>query len=132
MRLIAAGVLERHPGLAIQLVHGGGFFPYQAGRLRHARTVRPELVESPHDPWAFLDQIWFDVITHDAAALAYLVSRVGLDRVVMGTDLPFDMAIPESNGWLAAGLGDDEMAAVAERNPRQLFKRLGNDRQEER
>src|SRR5262245_9015761 len=42
-RLICAGTLDRHPGVELVLLHGGGYFPYQAGRLRHARTVRPEL-----------------------------------------------------------------------------------------
>ena len=40
-RLICAGVLDRHPKLRLVLVHAGGYLPYQAGRLRHARTVRP-------------------------------------------------------------------------------------------
>ena len=49
-RLIAAGVLDRHPDLRVVVLHAGGFLPYQAGRLRHARTVRPELAASPADP----------------------------------------------------------------------------------
>ena len=30
---------ERHPTLAIVLAHGGGYFPYQLGRLDHAYRV---------------------------------------------------------------------------------------------
>ncbi|MGI0128765.1 MAG: amidohydrolase family protein, partial [Thermoplasmata archaeon] len=68
-RLICAGTLDRHPKARIVLVHSGGYFPYQAGRLRHARTVRPELSQSPADPWAYIGQLVFDTITHDALAL---------------------------------------------------------------
>lgn len=120
-RLICAGVLDRHPDVEVVLVHAGGYFPYQAGRLRHARTVRPELAESPDDPWAYLDRIWFDVITHDQAALGYLVERVGPGRVVMGTDLPFDMAPPEAMRMLTDAVDEDTAARIAETNPAVLY-----------
>jgi aminocarboxymuconate-semialdehyde decarboxylase len=41
-RLIVTGVLDRHPGLCLLLVHAGGYMPWQAGRLRHAATVHEE------------------------------------------------------------------------------------------
>jgi aminocarboxymuconate-semialdehyde decarboxylase len=120
-RLISAGVLDRHPGLQIVLVHGGGYFPYQGGRLRHARTVRRELADSPEDPWAYLDRIWFDIVTHDSAALRYLVDRVGAGRVVVGTDLPFDMALPEPMRMLAEAVDEDTAVRIAEANPAALY-----------
>jgi aminocarboxymuconate-semialdehyde decarboxylase len=120
-RLICAGVLDRHPGLRLVLVHAGGFFPWQAGRLRHARTVRPELASSPTDPWSYLPQLWFDPITHDRDALAYLVAKVGAGNVVMGTDLPFDMATPEPVRELRAATDEDAAAAITELNPASLY-----------
>jgi aminocarboxymuconate-semialdehyde decarboxylase len=120
-RIICAGVLDRFPGLTLVLLHGGGYFPYHAGRLRHARTVRPELAGSPPDPWAYLDRLMFDTITHDRQALEYLVSRVGADRVVMGTDLPFDMASPEPICTLQDAAGARKARRIAERNPAALY-----------
>jgi aminocarboxymuconate-semialdehyde decarboxylase len=120
-RLMAAGVLDRHPELQIVLVHGGGYFPYQGGRLRHARTVRTELAGAPEDPWAYLGRIWFDIVTHDAAALGYLVERVGAGRVVVGTDLPFDMALPEPMRLLADAVDAETAAQIAEGNPAELY-----------
>jgi aminocarboxymuconate-semialdehyde decarboxylase len=122
-RLISAGVLDRHPELQIVLVHGGGYFPYQGGRLRHARTVRKELADSPEDPWAYLDRISFDIVTHDEAALRYLIERVGAGRVVVGTDLPFDMALPEPMRLLAEAVDEDTAARIAEANPAALYPR---------
>jgi aminocarboxymuconate-semialdehyde decarboxylase len=121
-RLICAGVLDRHPALRVVLVHAGGFFPWQAGRLRHARTVRPELASSPVDPWSYLPQLWFDPITHDREALRYLVARVGVENVVMGTDLPFDMATPEPMEELRAATDEETAAAIAEGNPSALYR----------
>jgi aminocarboxymuconate-semialdehyde decarboxylase len=121
-RLICAGVLDRHPRLRIVLVHAGGYFPYQAGRLRHARTVRPELADSPADLLCHLDRLFFDIITHDPLALEFLVRRVGRDQVVMGTDLPFDMAPPEPMSLLRAAVDDDVARAIAETNPSALYR----------
>ena len=121
-RLICAGVLDRHPGLRVVLVHAGGYFPYQAGRLRHARTVRPELGSAPADPWAYAGQVVVDTITHDRQALAYLVSRMGAENVVMGTDLPFDMATPEPMAALLEAVDEGAARLVAEETPARLYR----------
>jgi len=120
-RIVCSGLLDRHPNIRIELVHSGGYFPYQAGRLRHARTVRPELSESPADPWAYIGRIVFDTITHDRGALEYLVHRVGADNVVMGTDLPFDMATPRPMDELLAAVDATTAKKISESNPARLF-----------
>jgi aminocarboxymuconate-semialdehyde decarboxylase len=120
-RLICSGMLGRHPGVRLVLMHGGGFLPYQTGRLVHARSVRPELADSPADAWSFFGQLFFDTITHDAQALRYLVERVGLDHVVLGTDLPFDMALASPVATLTEALDPEQVQAVAADNPRRLF-----------
>jgi aminocarboxymuconate-semialdehyde decarboxylase len=125
-RLIAAGVLDRHPALQILLVHGGGFFPYNAGRLRHAASVRRELADCPADPWRYLDQLWFDVITHDRDALRYLISRVGAERVVLGTDLPFDMALRDPIDRIDDAVRLELRERIAAVNPAQLYPSIAN------
>ncbi len=91
-RLIAGGVFERHPDLKIILAHGGGYFPYQIGRLDHGYKVRAELHDRlPKPPSAYLAGIYCDTLTHNTAALRFLVERLGDDHVVIGTDYPFDM-----------------------------------------
>ncbi len=94
--LIFGGVLEELPRLRVVLVHGGGYFPYGAGRFEHGFGVRPE----PHarvgrPPSAYLDRFYFDIITHSNPALRYLISTYGADHVVIGTDYPFDMGLTE-------------------------------------
>jgi aminocarboxymuconate-semialdehyde decarboxylase len=123
VRLIAAGVLDRHPELRVVLMHGGGFFPYQAGRLRHGRLVRPELAQTPRDPWEYFGQITVDGLTHDAQALAYLISRVGVDNVGLGTDLPFDMAPSDPLGQAEAAVPDaHDRAMFLGENARRLYR----------
>lgn len=121
-RLIASGLLGRHPRLRVVLVHAGGYYPFQAGRLRHATTVRPELESAPADPWSFRGQVVVDTITHDRDALAYLVSRMGAENVVLGTDLPFDMAPPQPVNELDQALDAATARTIAEDNPARLYR----------
>src|SRR5690606_27323886 len=60
--LIFGGVLERHPGLRVGVVHGGGFTPYQIGRWRHGWQVRNEPRVKLHDtsPEEMLRRFTFD------------------------------------------------------------------------
>jgi aminocarboxymuconate-semialdehyde decarboxylase len=120
-RLIVAGVLDRHADLRLLLVHAGGYLPWQAGRLRHAATVRAELAGSPPDPHAYFGRIIVDTITHDTAALRFLVQRVGADNVVMGTDLPFDMATPQPVAVLEEAVDSDTARRIMEDTPARLF-----------
>lgn len=92
-RLMVAGVLDKHSGLKILLVHGGGSLPYQFGRLQHAYHGRSETRSVAHRaPSEYLNSFLFDTVVFDDRALAFLLTMVGEDRVLFGTDLPFDMA----------------------------------------
>lgn len=126
-RMICAGVLARHPGLRLVVLHGGGYLPYQAGRLAHASGVRPEIEIGAPDVWRAFSQLYFDTITHDVAALRYLAERVGADHVVLGTDLPFDMALREPAAVLAKGFGEEDRLRIGARNPAALFGLDGLD-----
>jgi aminocarboxymuconate-semialdehyde decarboxylase len=91
-RLLFSGVFERHPRLKVVLAHGGGFLPYQIGRLDHGHKVRPELsARLPKPPSSYLGNIFCDSLTHNTEALRFLIARIGADHVVLGSDHPFDM-----------------------------------------
>ena len=92
-RLIVGGVFDRHPTLRVQLVHAGGAFAYQVGRLSHAYEAREDTREvAERDPMDYLDRFLFDTIIFDPVGLKFLLERAGPDAVLFGTDLPFDMA----------------------------------------
>jgi aminocarboxymuconate-semialdehyde decarboxylase len=120
-RLIMAGVLDRHPGLTIVIVHSGGYFAYQQGRLRHARQVRSFAPETPVDPAAYFGRVRFDTLTHDRQALDFLISKVGADNMLLGTDLPCDMASPQPWEDLVAVAGEATAAKIAGDNATALF-----------
>jgi aminocarboxymuconate-semialdehyde decarboxylase len=115
-RLIHAGTLDRHPELRVVLVHAGGFLPYQLGRLDHAYAVRNEpQADISKAPSTYLRRFWIDTITHADQALTFLENLVGRDRLVIGTDLPFDMADREPVERLRrVGIDPDELGTVAD------------------
>ena len=126
-RLIFAGVFERFPQLNMILAHGGGTLAAIAGRLDHGYRVRPETKTISKPPSAYLSQIYFDIVTHDDALLAYLVERVSWKNVVVGTDRPFDMGIDDPRGTVAKipGLDDAARAAILGGNARSFLSRSG-------
>lgn len=94
--LVFGGVLERFPGLTLCFAHGGGFVPYQRGRLEHGWRLRAEPKRRlAGSPGPLLDRLYFDTILHSTPALEYLVRTAGPDHVLLGSDYPFDMG-PES------------------------------------
>lgn len=106
-RLTVGGVFDRHPGLRVGLVHGGGTFPFQLGRLDHAYRVRDEtssVISKP--PMEYLENFFFDTVLFSPEAQRFLIDLAGPSRVVFGTDLPFDMG--DTSGVSFAGTLDDE------------------------
>jgi aminocarboxymuconate-semialdehyde decarboxylase len=95
-RLIMSGVLERHPDLNVVFAHGAGSLPFLLGRLDHTYAVRDEVKAAlRRPPSAYLKRIYADTITHHDGALAFLLDAAGHGRVLLGTDLPYDMADPD-------------------------------------
>ena len=101
--LMLSGVMDELPGLKICLAHGGGFLPYQIGRFSHGHAVRRDVsANTPTSPYDLLRRFYFDALTHDPKALRYLIEQVGADRIVIGSDNPFDMGYPDPLGELDA------------------------------
>ncbi len=109
--LLLGGVLERHPDLRLVLAHGGGCLSALLGRWDHGWHARPDVRDrASHPPSAFLSQIWVDALTHDRGQLAHLIDLVGAARVVLGSDMPFDMGQPTVADDVAELLADEPAA----------------------
>ena len=120
--LVMAGVMERHPDLKVLLAHGGGAVLALRGRLRHAHEHVAGAQGGLREPVAdSLRRFFYDTVTHDPAVLRELVEFVGADRVVAGSDHPFDMGDPDPAATVrAAGLGSEAEAAILEGNLERL------------
>lgn len=91
--IIFGGVLERFPKLKLVIAHAGGGIPFQIGRMTLASQILPnartKITKSFHE---YFKKLYFDGclpgINWGPAALKYLISIVGSDHVLMGSDFP--------------------------------------------
>jgi hypothetical protein len=65
-------------------------------RAADQRKTERTGVENPRLPRTYPRQIYVDTVTHDDVLLAYLL--LGPERIVVGTDRPFDMGIVDPRG----------------------------------
>lgn len=95
MSIAYSGLLDRRPDARIGVTHGGGWLPYGIGRLL-LRTGQGKdsggRLQEPAD--LYLRRFFYDCLIHDEHSLELLVRRVGADRIMIGTDYPFQGDIP--------------------------------------
>jgi aminocarboxymuconate-semialdehyde decarboxylase len=105
--LMFGSVFERFPHIRFLAAHGGGVAPFVIGRWEHGTQVRPELELLPISPLTLLRHVYVDSIVHGAAQLRYLIDVLGADRIVLGSDTPFDMGTLRPTALFGAALPDD-------------------------
>ena len=126
-QLILSGTMQRHPELRVLLTHGGGALAALRGRLDHAWSLGgPASERLTNPPSESMRRFFYDSVTHDPALLKSLVDSVGADRVVMGTDYPFEMADSRPLETIrATGLPEADRQAISGGNiARVLAQRL--------
>jgi aminocarboxymuconate-semialdehyde decarboxylase len=107
--MLAAGVLDEHPSVRVLLAHGGGVLPALRGRLAHEQTVHAP----GRDVRAALARFYVDIVVHDVDVLRDLVELFGAERVLLGSDYPFDMSVERPAEIVRAlGLDADDEARI--------------------
>ncbi len=128
-RILVTGVLDRHPELRMCIVHGGGFLPYQVGRLQRGFDEKRSLMggDMVRGPTELMRSLYFDTVLHSASSLRFLVDVVGADHVLLGTDYPFEMGDPDPVATVASipGLSEDERRMILDGNARRLVDEIG-------
>ena len=91
--IIFSGLLDKYPKLKLVVAHGGGPIAFGIDRMDRGWEVRPEArVNIPNNrPSSYLRRFYVDDITWGEASLRFLIDRIGSDRVVLGSDWPYDM-----------------------------------------
>ena len=117
LRLIFAGVLERHPRLRLVHTHAGGLLPYQSGRIDKNANQKalPEL------PSAYLRRIFVDTVAPQALTIRTAMEYYGEDHVLYGTDYPCWDPDAALQVVTEADLGAARTAGVLSGNVRQVF-----------
>lgn len=100
--VMTSGVLDRYPDFRVWVSHGGGIAMYTMGRLQMrwdalAESDRP----MAQGPFEYLRRFWVGNLVHDPDSLDLLIKRVGIDRITVGTDTPFNWDHPGgSANWI--------------------------------
>src|SRR5262245_19193154 len=94
--LIFGGVLDRHPKLQVNLPHAGGVLPILIGRIDHGWARRKETKHLALAPSTNLRRFTYDTIAHSKPIMEFVISMVGADRVMIGSDYCFDMGYEQS------------------------------------
>ncbi|MEE9256863.1 MAG: amidohydrolase family protein [bacterium] len=122
-RLIFSGVFDRLPDLQFIFLHGGGTAPILIGRFIHGWKVRPECKNIARSPLEYMrGHFFFDALVFHPPVVRFLVDLMGSERVMLGTDLPYDMTDENIVETIrSAGLSEEEYANVTHRNAQKLF-----------
>lgn len=121
-RIVFDGFLDRYPSLKLIVAHGGAALPYLVGRFEKGDAVElPSRRRMTAHPTDYLRRLYYDCITYDLGALRYLISVVGPERVMFGTDWPHQ--VHDVAGSLAntAALPSDQRDAIRGSNAVALF-----------
>jgi aminocarboxymuconate-semialdehyde decarboxylase len=120
--LVLSGVLDDHPRVRVLLAHGGGAILALRGRLAHEQTFHPP----GRDVQGAIRRFHFDTVVHDVDVLRALVGFAGADRVLCGSDYPFDMGSERpAEPVRALGLPAADEAAILGGNALRLLGREG-------
>lgn len=112
--MIFGGVFDRYPKLKVCLAHGGGFVPYQAARWTHGWDVRPEpKMNVSRRPDRIIEHFIYDTILHSKETLQFMIERAGIERVVLGSDYPYDMGMTDCVAHVRAlAISDRDKASI--------------------
>ncbi len=124
-RMIFSGLFEELPEIKLVLLHGGGYLPFYASRADHTWEVRPEARAAipDHAPSHYMKRLYYDTMVFQPLYLRHLIEVVGVDRVMIGTDYPFDMGEDDPVALVEAteGLTDEHKDAIKGGNAARLF-----------
>jgi aminocarboxymuconate-semialdehyde decarboxylase len=122
--LAMSGTLERHPDITMCLAHGGGTIAAAAGRMERGQdTGREGAYLGGEKVRTALRRFCVDCITHDASSLQHVATVFGEDRILFGSDWPFDMGLKDPAAELAA-VPPQLQARLMQANPQALLTGL--------
>ena len=122
--LVMGGVMDACPDLKICLSHGGGYICHGIGRIDRSWETRIEnQVNAKQAPSAYLDRFYYDCIVYTEQSLRFLIDTVGAERVVFGTDWPYDMALDWPVSWILSmeSITNEEKELILSKNLENLL-----------
>jgi uncharacterized protein len=129
-RLMFAGIYDRHPDLKLIVHHGGGVIPHLAGRfdlIPHGGRLDPtgrlqgQLERLQKPPSDYLKMLYVDTAMFgNEHAVRCVVEFFGPDRVMFGSDAPFDTK--GGSYFIPRTMADIEQAVAGESERAMIFE----------
>ena len=118
-RMLFTGHLTRFDGLVVVASTGGGALPYMLGRLERNHKAFPDQVVDPVEQF---HKLYFDSIVFQPDVLRFLTAKVGVERVMLGSDYPFPIGDQDPRKVIeTAGYSEAEVEAMLTGNARRMF-----------
>ncbi len=122
-KFIINGHLDRFPKLNILLAHAGGSFPYIAGRIEYSMTHGASKVKLQRPFSEYVRRFHYDTLTYSPAGLRFLIETVGIDRIVIGTDVYAVMNVDQPNAMVEQlNLPASDLDLVLRTNAKRLLR----------
>ncbi len=122
-RIVASGLLDRHPRLKLVCPHLGGTLPYICGRMDHQLTV---LRRGPQNlqrkPSEYLRSIHLDIVSPIPEAMRFALDFTGADRLLFSSDHPWVQPKEILDPLRGLGLPPGEEASILSGNAHRLFQ----------
>jgi aminocarboxymuconate-semialdehyde decarboxylase len=120
-KFIITGTLDKFPNLDIVLPHSGGCFPYIAGRVERGLVAKKFKLPRPFRE--YIRRFHYDSLTFYPETMRFLISLVGADRVVIGTDNYAAMDVGEPNELVERlNLSAEDRNRIFSGNAARLFR----------
>ena len=122
--LVFGGVMDKCPGLKVCLCHCGGYCCFGAGRLDRGWQVRSEArANILQPPSKYLNKFYYDCLASSEEALRFVIDTVGVDRVFLGSDWPYDPGFESPVVWINSleSLTQEEKEAILWKNLESLL-----------
>ena len=116
--IVCSGFLDRWPRLKLLFAHTGAFSLVLKARMQC------EIDTNPRRPYGHLTRsigeylagLYFDTACFDPAILRFAASVVPVEHLVMGSDAPFPLVVPDPVAFVREALPPDCAELVLERN----------------
>ncbi len=121
-RIIASGLLDKHPKLKLVCPHLGGTLPYICGRMDHQVTVLKRSTQTlQRKPSEYLRDIYMDIVSPLPEAMRFALDFSSVDRLLFSSDHPWVEPQVIYNALHSLNLPAAEETKILSGNARQLF-----------
>jgi predicted TIM-barrel fold metal-dependent hydrolase len=89
-RIIASGLLDKHPRLKLVCPHLGGTLPYIIGRMDHQVAVLKRSNQKlERKPSEYMRDVYLDIVSPLAEAMRFAIDFSGPDKLLFSSDHPW-------------------------------------------